>query len=70
MDVQLASHGEGENVGWGCWDGILAYQGRDNRVVEVVEETTRCVASWSALFTKYYSGDRIKKNEMGGARDT
>ena len=61
-----------KNRGWGCWrngccDNILAYVGRDNRVVE---ENAHCVASWTVLFTKYCTGDRIKQNEMGEARDT
>ena len=31
---------------------------------------TTSVAYWSILLTKYYSGDQIKKNEMGGACST
>ena len=33
-------------------------------------EVTKRGTSRSVLFTKCYSGDRIKKNEMGGARST
>ena len=32
-----------------------------------MEEDTQWGASWSLLLTKYYSGDQIKKNVMGGA---
>jgi len=32
-----------------------------------VEKTTSRGALWSVLFSKYYSGDQIKKNEMGRA---
>jgi hypothetical protein len=35
-----------------------------------VEKTKLRGALWSVLFNKYYSGDQIKKNEMGRARDT
>jgi len=29
-------------------------------------ETIKPVALWSVVFTKYFSGDEIKKNEMSG----
>jgi len=32
-----------------------------------VEKTAYLGASWSVLLTKYYPGDQIKMNEMGGA---
>jgi len=31
-----------------------------------VEKTTYGGASWSVLLAKYYSGNQIKKNDMGG----
>ena len=34
------------------------------------EKTVQSAASRSALLTKYYSGDQIKNNEMGGACGT
>jgi hypothetical protein len=33
-------------------------------------EKTKSGAQWSVLLTKYYSGDRIVNNEMGGACST
>jgi len=43
----------------------LAEEGRGNRGVE---KTTQREAF--SLLTKYFSGDKIKKNEMGGACGT
>jgi hypothetical protein len=36
------------------------------RDISIRKQTAVC----SVLLTKYYSGDLIKKNEMGGARST
>jgi hypothetical protein len=35
-----------------------------------VEKTTKRGSLWFALITKYFSGDQIEKNEMGGAGST
>ena len=58
----------GGNIVWGCWrngywDDVLAYQGRDNRIVE---ETAHCVASWTVLFIKYYSGIELRRMRWSG----
>ena len=35
-----------------------------------MEKSTKCGVLRSLLHIKYYSGDQIKKNQMGGARST
>jgi len=52
---------------WSAGEDIWALDGRGNRGVE---KTTLRRALWSVLFTKYHSGDQIKKNEMGRACGT
>ena len=52
-------------------DGILIQRVKlkpaaAERDISIRKQTAAC----SVLLTKYYSGDQIKKNEMGGARST
>jgi hypothetical protein len=35
-----------------------------------MEKIAQLRASGCVILTKYYAGDQIKKNEMGGARET
>ena len=49
----------------GAKEDISAQEGRSNRSIE---KTTLRGALCCVLFTKYYSCNQIKNNEMGGAR--
>jgi hypothetical protein len=51
----------------GCWGRYLAKEGQNN---VRVEKTASWWTMWTIFLIKYYSGNQIKKNKMGGACDT